>query len=85
MKEVLDRHPEVANHAETAMRRASLTPVRGRIRGGTDGSQLSFMGLPTVNIFAGEHAFHSRYEWVSEADMEYAVQTLIALAQVWAE
>ena len=85
MKEVLDRHPEVANHAETAMRRAGLTPERGRIRGGTDGSQLSFMGLPTVNIFAGEHAFHSRYEWVSEADMEYAVQTLIELAQVWAE
>lgn len=85
MKEVLDRHPEVAEHAETAMRRAGLDPQRGRIRGGTDGSQLSFMGLPTVNIFAGEHAFHSRYEWVSEADMEYAVQTLIELAQVWAE
>ena len=85
MKEVLDRHPEVANHAETAMCRAGLTPERGRIRGGTDGSQLSFMGLPTVNIFAGEHAFHSRYEWVSEADMEYAVQTLIELAQVWSE
>ncbi len=85
MKEVLDRHPEVANHAETAMRRAGLTPQRGRIRGGTDGSQLSFMGLPTVNLFAGEHAFHSRYEWVSEADMEYAVRTLIELAQVWAE
>jgi tripeptide aminopeptidase len=85
MKEVLDRHPKVVEHAETAMRRAGLNPERGRIRGGTDGSQLSFMGLPTVNIFAGEHAFHSRYEWVSEADMEYAVQTLIELAQVWAE
>lgn len=85
MNEVLERHPEVALHAETAMRRAGLTPQRGRIRGGTDGSQLSFMGLPTVNIFAGEHAFHSRYEWVSEADMEFAVQTLIELAQVWAE
>jgi tripeptide aminopeptidase len=83
MKEVLVRHPGVANYAEEAMRRAGLTPERGRIRGGTDGSQLSFMGLPTVNIFAGEHAFHSRYEWVSEADMEYAVQTLIELAQVW--
>ncbi|MEY3102159.1 MAG: peptidase [Bacteroidota bacterium] len=85
MKEVLDRHPKVVEHAETAMRRAGLNPERGRIRGGTDGSQLSFMGLPTVNIFAGEHAFHSRFEWVSEADMEYAVQTLIELAQVWAE
>ena len=84
MKEVLVRHPEVANYAEEAMHRAGLTPERGRIRGGTDGSQLSFMGLPTVNIFAGEHAFHSRYEWVSEADMEYAVQTLIELAQAWA-
>jgi tripeptide aminopeptidase len=85
MKEVLDRHPKVVEHAETAMRRAGLNPERGRIRGGTDGSQLSFMGLPTINIFAGEHAFHSRFEWVSEADMEYAVQTLIELAQVWAE
>lgn len=85
MKEVLDRHPKVVEHAETAMRRAGLNPERGRIRGGTDGSQLSFMGLPTINIFAGEHAFHSRYEWVSEADLEYAVQTLIELAQVWAE
>ena len=85
MKEVLDRHPKVVEHAETAMRRAGLNPERGRIRGGTDGSQLSFMGLPTINIFAGEHAFHSRYEWVSEADMEYAVQTQIELAQVWAE
>ena len=84
MKEALDQHPEVANHAEEAMRRAGLTPERGRIRGGTDGSQLSFMGLPTVNMFAGEHAFHSRHEWVSEADMEHAVQTLIELAQVWA-
>ena len=83
MKEVLDRHPKVVEHAETAMRRAGLNPERGRIRGGTDGSQLSFMGLPTINIFAGEHAFHSRYEWVSEADMEYAVQTLIELAQAW--
>ena len=85
MKEVLDRHPKVVEHAETAMRRAGLNPERGRIRGGTDGSQLSFMGLPTVNIFAGEHAFHNRFEWVSEADMGYAVQTLIELAQVWAE
>jgi len=85
MKEVIDRHPETMTHAMEAIRRAGLEPVRGSIRGGTDGSRLSFMGLPCPNIFAGEHAFHSRLEWVSVQDMEKAMQTIVHLAMIWEE
>lgn len=85
MKEVLDRHPAIVANAMEAVRRAGLTPVRNSIRGGTDGSRLSFMGLPCPNIFAGEHAFHSRLEWVSVQDMEAAVRTIVHLAMVWEE
>jgi len=85
MKEVIDLHPEIVTYAEEAIRRAGLTPVRTSIRGGTDGSRLSFMGLPCPNIFAGEHAFHSRLEWVSTRDMEKAVQTIVHLAMIWEE
>ncbi|UFZ06056.1 peptidase T [Bradyrhizobium ontarionense] len=85
MKEVIDLHPEIVIYAEDAIRRAGLTPVRSSIRGGTDGSRLSFMGLPCPNIFAGEHAFHSRLEWVSIRDMEKAVQTIVHLAMIWEE
>jgi tripeptide aminopeptidase len=85
MKRVIDRHPETVEYAMEAIRRAGLTPVRNSIRGGTDGSRLSFMGLPCPNIFAGEHAFHSRLEWVSRQDMEKAVQTIVHLATIWEE
>jgi tripeptide aminopeptidase len=85
MKEVLDRHPQVVDNALEAIRRAGLTPVRSSIRGGTDGSRLSFMGLPCPNIFAGEHAFHSRLEWVGVQDMEAAVRTIVHLAAIWEE
>ena len=85
MKEVIDRHPEIVDYAIEAIRRAGLKPVRSSIRGGTDGSRLSFMGLPCPNIFAGEHAFHSRLEWVSVQDMEKAVQTIVHLAMIWEE
>ena len=85
MKEVLDRHPEVVEHAMEAVRRAGLTPKKASIRGGTDGSRLSFMGLPCPNIFAGEHAFHSRLEWVSVQDMQAAVRTIVHLAALWEE
>ena len=85
MKQVIDRHPEIVEHAMEAVRRAGLTPVRSSIRGGTDGSRLSFMGLPCPNIFAGEHAFHSRLEWVSIQDMESAVRTIVHLAMIWEE
>src|SRR5207237_6648768 len=79
MKQVIDRHPEIVEYAVEAIRRAGLTPVKTSIRGGTDGSRLSFMGLPCPTIFAGEHAFHSRLEWVRRQDMEKAVQTMIHL------
>ena len=85
MKRVIDRHPDTVNYAIEAIRRAGLEPVRSSIRGGTDGSRLSFMGLPCPNIFAGEHAFHSRLEWVSRQDMEKAVQTIVHLAMIWEE
>jgi tripeptide aminopeptidase len=85
MKQVIDRHPEIVEYAVEAVRRAGLNPVRTSIRGGTDGSRLSFMGLPCPNIFAGEHAFHSRLEWVSRQDMEKAVQTIVHLAMIWEE
>ncbi|MGE5246171.1 MAG: peptidase T [Betaproteobacteria bacterium] len=85
MREVLDRNPEVAEYAREAVRRAGLE-VRSRlIRGGTDGSRLSFMGLPTPNLFAGEHNFHSRLEWVSSEDMEKAVEVIVELCRVWEE
>ena len=85
MKVVLDRHPAIVDNAIEAIRRAGLTPVRGSIRGGTDGSRLSFMGLPCPNIFAGGHAFHSPLEWISVQDMEKAVETIVHLAAVWEE
>jgi tripeptide aminopeptidase len=85
MKEVLDQHPEVIKNALTAMERSGLKPIQRSIRGGTDGSRLSFMGLPCPNIFAGEHAFHSKLEWVSVQDMEKAVEVIVNLASVWEE
>ena len=85
MKQVIDRHPEIIDNAVEAIRRTGLTPVKSSIRGGTDGSRLSFMGLPCPNIFAGEHAFHSRLEWVSVQDMEKATQTIVHLAMIWEE
>lgn len=85
MKQVLDKYPHVVNYALEAIRRAGLTPVKNSIRGGTDGSRLSFMGLPCPNIFAGEHAFHSKHEWVSVQDMQKAVETIIHLCMIWEE
>jgi tripeptide aminopeptidase len=85
MREVLDRHPQVVDCAREAITRAGLTVCERAIRGGTDGSRLSFMGLPTPNIFAGEQNFHSRLEWVSAQDMEKAVETIVELAKVWEE
>jgi tripeptide aminopeptidase len=85
MKAAIDRHPEVIDYAVEAIRRAGLAPVKSAIRGGTDGSRLSAMGLPCPNIFAGEHAFHSRLEWVSRQDMEKAAETIVHLAMIWEE
>jgi tripeptide aminopeptidase len=80
MREVLDNHPEVVERARAAIRRAGLTPIEKPIRGGTDGSRLSFMGLPTPNLFAGEHNFHSRLEWTSRQDLEAAVRVIVEIA-----
>jgi len=83
MKEVLRAVPFVTDYAIEAMKRAGLTPKPTIIRGGTDGSRLSFMGMPCPNIFTGEMAIHSRHEYVSVQDMQKAVDTLIELVQIW--
>jgi tripeptide aminopeptidase len=83
MREVLDAHPEVVERARDAIRAAGFTPIEKPIRGGTDGSRLSFMGLPTPNLFAGEHNFHSRLEWTSRQDLESAVAVVVELARRW--
>jgi tripeptide aminopeptidase len=85
MREVLDQHPHVVEYAREAIGRAGMTVHERPIRGGTDGSKLSFMGLPTPNIFAGEHIFQSRLEWVSVQDMEKAVEVIVNLARIWEE
>lgn len=85
MKQVIDQHPHMIDYAMEAIQRTGLTPKKTSIRGGTDGSRLSFMGLPCPNIFAGEHAFHGRTEWVSVQDMEKAMQTIVHLAMIWEE
>lgn len=86
MGKVLRRHPQVVANALEALQRAGFpNPIQSSIRGGTDGSRLSFMGLPCPNLFAGEHAFHSKQEWVSVQDMDKAAETIVHLAQVWEE
>lgn len=85
MKLVLDKFPFVVEYAVEAIKRAGVKPILSSVRGGTDGSRLSFMGLPCPNIFAGEHAFHSKQEWISVQDMQKAVQTIVHLASIWEE
>ena len=85
MKQVLDKNPEIVNNAIEAIRRSGVEPILSSIRGGTDGSRFSFMGLPCPNIFAGEHAFHSKHEWVSVQDMQKAVETIVNLCMIWEE
>jgi tripeptide aminopeptidase len=85
MKEIFDRHPDVVEHAKKGMARAGVTPRLHQIRGGTDGARLSFMGLPTPNLFAGQHNIHSRLEWVSVQDMDKAVDTIVQICRSWAE
>lgn len=83
MKEIIQDVPFVTDYAIQAMKNAGLTPKPTIIRGGTDGSRMSFMGLPCPNIFTGEMAIHSRHEYVSIQDMQKAVDTLIELVQIW--
>jgi len=85
MKKMLDQHPQIVEYGMEAIKRAGLNARLCSIRGGTDGSRLSFMGLPCPNIFAGEHAFHSKQEWVSVQDMQKAVQTILHLCMIWEE
>jgi tripeptide aminopeptidase len=85
MKHVLDEHPQIVEYAMKAIDRTGLTAKLCSIRGGTDGSRLSFMGLPCPNIFAGEHAFHGKQEWVSVQDMQKAVETILHLCMIWEE
>lgn len=85
MKNVLEQHPDLIEYARLAIERAGMTPKLQSIRGGTDGSRLSFMGLPCPNIFAGEHAFHGKHEWVSVQDMQKAVETIVNIALIWEE
>ncbi|HMZ46539.1 MAG TPA: peptidase T [Chitinophagaceae bacterium] len=85
MKEVLDKYPQVVEHAAKAYKRAGLNVINEPIRGGTDGSRLSFMGLPCPNLFTGMQAIHSKNEWIGVKDMEKAVEVLVHLAQIWEE
>jgi tripeptide aminopeptidase len=85
MKYKLDEYPHVTDYAVEAIKRAGLVPKKNLIRGGTDGARLSYMGLPTPNIFTGGHNFHSKKEWISVQDMQKAVETIIHLVQIWAE
>lgn len=85
MKEVVSQHPELITYAEEAVQRAGLQSRKELIRGGTDGSRLSFMGLPCPNLFTGMQAIHSRHEWIGVKDMEKAVTTLVYLVQIWEE
>ena len=83
MKEVLVNHPQVMNYAVQAIQEAGIPLRQGIIRGGTDGSRLSFMGLPCPNIFAGEHGIHSKKEWTTVQDMEKAAEVIIRICNIW--
>jgi len=85
MKEVLDNNPKVVTYAKQAYKRAGLKTINEPIRGGTDGSRLSFMGLPCPNIFTGMQAIHSKHEWIGVKDMEKSVEVLVNLVKVWEE
>ncbi|HMS63908.1 MAG TPA: peptidase T [Ignavibacteria bacterium] len=85
MKYILDKDPKIIEYALEAVKRSGVEPKLNSIRGGTDGSRLSFMGLPCPNIFAGGHAFHSKREWISVQDMQKAVETIVNLCIIWEE
>ena len=85
MKEVLDKYPHVSAYAKEAIKRAGVPLIEMSARGGTDGSRLSFMGLPCPNIFTGEMAFHGKHEYVSVQDMQKSVETIVHLSCIWEE
>jgi len=83
MKYILDQHPQVEAYAIEALNILGIKPINSAIRGGTDGSRLSYMGLPTPNLFAGGHNFHAYTEYISIQDMEAAVKLIATLTEVW--
>jgi tripeptide aminopeptidase len=85
MKEILENHPQVTEYAAEAYKRTGLKVRKESIRGGTDGSRLSFMGLPCPNLFTGMQGIHSLHEWIGVKDMKLAVEMLVNLVQVWEE
>ena len=85
MKNVLNDHPNVEENALESLKRLGITPIQSAIRGGTDGSRLSYMDLPTPNLFAGGHNFHAITEYVAVQDMEASVKNIVTLIQVWEE
>lgn len=85
MREILDNHPQVVVYAEEAIKRAGLTVKKEAIRGGTDGSRLSYMGLPCPNIFTGMQNIHSKLEWIGAKDMAKAAETIVHLCMIWEE
>jgi len=85
MKYILQDHPQVTEFAVESLNRLGIKPIQSAIRGGTDGSRLSYMGLPTPNLFAGGHNFHAITEFVSLQDMQASVKNIVTLIQVWEE
>jgi len=85
MRRFIEPHPQIVEHAERAIREEGLEPLRTAIRGGTDGSLLSEMGLPTPNIFTGGHEYHSPREWASVQEMAAAAAVVVRLAGIWAQ
>ena len=85
MKEILDKHPEVVAYAEEAIERSGLAIIKESIRGGTDGSRFSYIGMPCANIFTGMQNIHSKLEWVATKDMAKAAETIIHLSMIWEE
>jgi tripeptide aminopeptidase len=82
MREMIDQYPHIVDRALLAYKKAGIEPIVEPIRGGTDGSRMSFMGLPTPNIFTGMQAIHSKHEWIGVEDMEKAVEVLVNLVEI---
>ena len=82
MREVIDLHPAIVAKALAAYEKSGVKPIVNPIRGGTDGSRMSFMGLPTPNIFTGMQAIHSKHEWIGVSDMEKSVEVLVNLVEI---
>lgn len=85
MHEILRKHPLIVEKAEAAIKKAGLEPIRKPVRGGTDGARLTFMGVPTPNLFTGGLMFHSKKEWIPEIALQKAAEVVVHLCQLWAE